>query len=99
VLIVNFGEKETQYSLKILDLLRSLDVRTELYPDAVKLKKQMSYADSKKIPYIFIAGEEEIERETITIKIMSSGKQMSISLSELKLFIDKVIKVSGVSFQ
>jgi histidyl-tRNA synthetase len=60
VLVVNFGETESVYALKILDLLRSLNVRCELYPDAVKLKKQMSYADLKKIPYILMAGADEI---------------------------------------
>ena len=54
--------------LKFLICYAVLDVRTELYPDAVKLKKQMSYADSKKIPYIIIAGEDEIKNNSITIK-------------------------------
>jgi histidyl-tRNA synthetase len=92
VLLVNFGEKETPYALKILDLLRSLDVRTELFPDAVKLKKQMSYADSKKIPYIIIAGEDEIKNNNITIKIMSSGEQKKMLLKDLNLFVKDEIK-------
>jgi histidyl-tRNA synthetase len=92
VLIVNFGEKETKYGLKILDILRNLSVSSELYPDAVKLKKQMSYADSKRIPYIIIAGEDEIKDDKITVKIMSSGEQKSILLSELGLFVKNEIK-------
>lgn len=91
VLLVNFGENETQYALKILDLLRSLGVSTELYPDAVKLKKQMSYADSKKIPYIIIAGEEEIKNNSITIKIMSSGEQRKMPLKDLNSFVKEEI--------
>jgi histidyl-tRNA synthetase len=87
VLLVNFGEKEAGYALKILDLLRSTGVRSELYPDSVKLKKQMSYADAKKIPYIFIAGEDEINKDTVTVKIMSSGEQKIIQLQELDEFI------------
>jgi histidyl-tRNA synthetase len=92
VLIVNFGQNETSYALKILDKLRSLKVRSELFPDAVKLKKQMSYADSKKIPYIIIAGEDEIKNNSITIKIMSSGEQMKIGLKEIDEFVREVIR-------
>jgi len=92
VLLVNFGDKETQYALKILNLLRSLDVSTELFPDAVKLKKQMSYADSKKIPYIIIAGEDEIDNNNITVKIMSSGEQKKMSLKDLNSFVKNEIK-------
>jgi histidyl-tRNA synthetase len=92
VLIVNFGEVETQYALKILDLLHTLDVRTEFFPDAVKLKKQMSFADAKKIPYIIIAGEDEIKNNSITIKIMSSGEQKKISLNDLNSFVKDEIR-------
>ncbi|HEX7493445.1 MAG TPA: ATP phosphoribosyltransferase regulatory subunit, partial [Bacteroidales bacterium] len=89
VLIVNFGEKEIPHAHKILDLLHDLNVRSELYPDAVKLKRQMSYADSKKIPYIIIAGEDEIKNDSITIKKMSSGEQKSILLVELASFVSE----------
>jgi histidyl-tRNA synthetase len=92
VLIVNFGETETMYSLSILDRLRSMDVRTELFPDSVKLKKQMSYADLKKIPFIIIAGEDEIKNKSITIKIMSSGEQKKIPLNDIDSFINEEIK-------
>jgi len=91
VLIVNFGEEETQYALKIIDDLRRMNVRSELYPDAVKLKKQMSYADAKKIPFIIIAGEDEISGNSITIKNMSSGEQKKISLDELSSFVKNEI--------
>jgi histidyl-tRNA synthetase len=91
VLVVNFGEKEIPYANRILDFLHNLNVRSELYPDAVKLKKQMSYADSKKIPYIIIAGEDEIKNESITIKKMSSGEQKSIPLVELSSFVNNEI--------
>jgi histidyl-tRNA synthetase len=93
VLLVNFGEKETEYALKIVDLLRSLGVSTELYPDSVKLKKQISYADSKKIPYIIIAGEDEIENNRITIKIMSSGEQKNMPLKDLTSFVKNEIRL------
>jgi histidyl-tRNA synthetase len=87
VLLVNFGETTSLYARKILDVLHSLSVRSELYPDAAKLKKQISYADAKKIPYIIIAGEDEINNDSLTIKIMSSGEQKSIPLKELGSFV------------
>jgi histidyl-tRNA synthetase len=92
VLILNFGEGETKYALNILDAIRSMDVKAELYPDQVKLKKQMSYADSKKIPYIIIAGEDEIKNNSITVKIMSNGEQKTMPLNELSLFVKNEIK-------
>jgi histidyl-tRNA synthetase len=92
ILIVNFGKQETEYALKILDQLRNLGVSTELYPDAVKLKKQLSYADAKKIQYILIAGEDEIKNANITIKIMSTGEQKTMPLTDLALFVNEVIK-------
>jgi histidyl-tRNA synthetase len=96
-LVVNFGEKETSYAVKILNLLRSLNVRSELYPDAMKLKKQISYADSKKIPYIIIVGEDVINKNSVTIKIMSSGEQKSLLLKDLGSFIISEIKSSKYS--
>jgi histidyl-tRNA synthetase len=92
VLIVNFGDNEIQYAMKIHDQLHLLEVRSELYPDPVKLKKQMSYADSKKIPYIIIAGEDEIKSNTITIKTMSSGEQKKITLKDLHSFVNEEIR-------
>lgn len=92
VMIVNFGEKETLYAHKILDVLHKLDIRSELYPDAAKLKKQVSYADSKKIPYVIIAGEDEIKNNGLTIKIMSSGEQKNLPLNELSDFVKNQIK-------
>jgi histidyl-tRNA synthetase len=92
VLVVNFGEKERVYAQKIIDLLRNLNVRTEFYPDAVKLKKQMSYADSKKVPYIIIAGEDEINNNSLTVKTMSTGEQKNISMEELSIFVKEIIK-------
>ena len=92
VLIVNFGEQEITYALNIIDRLLGMEVRSELYPDPVKIRKQMSYADSKKIPYIIIAGEDEIKSNTITIKTMSSGEQRKISLTDLDSFVNEEIR-------
>jgi histidyl-tRNA synthetase len=93
MLLVNFGEKETLYALKILDSLHRLNIRSELYPDSAKLKKQISYADLKKIPYVIIAGEDEIKNDSLTIKIMSSGEQKKLLLKDLGLFIENEIRI------
>jgi histidyl-tRNA synthetase len=92
VLVLNFGDTETIYALNILRTLRSMEVKAELYPDQVKLKKQMSYADSKKIPYIIIAGGDEINNNSITIKNMSSGEQKTMPLKNLDSFVKLEIK-------
>lgn len=83
-LVLNFGKNEINYALKIVDSLRKLGIRSELYPDAAKIRKQMSYANSKGIPYIFIAGEEEVANERITVREMVDGKQEMIGFSELE---------------
>ncbi len=92
VLILNFGEKETKQALKILHRLRRLNVSAELYPDAVKLKKQMLYADLKKIPYIIMSGEEEIRNNEVKVKNMSTGEQMGISLEKLDEYVRTEIR-------
>ncbi len=90
VLILNFGYQETLFALKMRDLLRELQISTEIYPDAVKLKKQMAYADSRKIPYIIIAGEEEIKNNLVTLKIMASGEQQKMNSDDLLSFLKSV---------
>jgi histidyl-tRNA synthetase len=92
VLVVNFGETESVHALKIIDVLHRSNVRCELYPDTAKLKKQLSYADSKKIPFIIMAGEDEIRKNSITVKVMSSGEQKSIDLSDLDSFVKDEIR-------
>jgi histidyl-tRNA synthetase len=92
ILVLNFGDAETEYALKILASLRKMDINAELYPDQVRLKKQMSYADAKKIPFIIIAGEDEIKNDSINIKNMSTGLQVNLPLSELKSFVMENIK-------
>ena len=93
VLILNFGEAELQYALGILDLLRDKGIRAELYPDQVKLKKQMSYADARKIPCIIIAGEEEIRSEEVTVKIMLSGDQKKVKKESLAEYLSSEINL------
>ncbi|MCD7972642.1 MAG: histidine--tRNA ligase [Candidatus Azobacteroides sp.] len=83
VLFVNFGENETDYCLPIIQQLRKEGISSELYPENAKMKKQMGYADNKKIPYVIIAGENEIKENKVTLKHMGSGKQQLLSREEL----------------
>jgi histidyl-tRNA synthetase len=87
VLILNFGNKEIRFGLKIRDMLTDMQISSEIYPDPVKLKKQMSYADSRKIPYIIIAGEDEISNNLITIKKMLTGDQKKMTPGEIITFL------------
>lgn len=83
VLFVNFGEEEVKYILPILQQVRSAGINAELFPDAVKLKKQMSYADFHKIPFVVMAGSEEMKSHQLTIKNMMQGSQQTISSESL----------------
>ncbi|NLV19898.1 MAG: histidine--tRNA ligase [Bacteroidetes bacterium] len=87
VLVINFGQSSVEYAFKILELLRNLGVKTEFYPDPVKIKKQMTYADNRKIPFIIIPGEDELKAGEVTVKNMASGKQKKIPFRELKSFV------------
>ena len=75
LLFINFGEKEAAYCMSIAAKAREAGIRTELYPDAVKMKKQMSYANAKEIPYVALAGENEIKEGKVTLKNMITGEQ------------------------
>ena len=83
VLFINFGERETAYCLPIIDKVRASGIRAEIYPDAVKMKKQMSYANAKLIPYVVLAGENEINAGKVTLKNMENGEQQLLSPDEL----------------
>lgn len=83
VMVVNFGGQELNYALRIINKLRIAGIRSELYPDPVKLKKQISYAGSKNIPFLIIAGEDEIRSNEITLKTMATGEQKRILLKDL----------------
>ena len=86
-LVVNFGRDELPELLKIIRSLREAGIPSEIYPDAVKLKKQFSYADAQKIPWVVIAGSEEIAGQKATVKDMRTGAQTAVPLSELPVFI------------
>jgi histidyl-tRNA synthetase len=82
VLLVNFGEKEAFYCLEILSIIRKAGVSAELYPETAKMKKQMSYADDKKIPYVILVGDEEMKTGVLTLKEMQSGEQFKLPVNE-----------------
>ena len=83
VLFINFGDKETAYCMPILAQLRKAGIRAELFPDAAKMKKQMSYANAKEIPYVALAGDNEMAKGKITLKNMLTGKQILVDTSKL----------------
>lgn len=83
LMFVNFGEQEANGLIPLVAKLRKAGIPTELYPDSVKIKKQMSYANSNSIPFVALIGENERENSTITLKNMVTGEQHS--LSELDL--------------
>lgn len=83
LLFVNFGEKEEAYLLPLVAQVRAAGIRTELYPESAKMKKQMSYADTKKIPYVAIVGETEMAEGKINVKNMITGEQQLLTVDEL----------------
>ena len=83
LLFINFGQKETEYCLPILNKVRARGIRSELYPDAAKMKKQMSYANAKQIPFVVLAGDNEIAAQKVTLKNMETGEQLLVTPDEL----------------
>ena len=83
LLFINFGEKETAYCLPIAKAAREAGVRTEVYPDCAKMKKQMNYANAKHVAFVVLAGENEIAQGKITLKNMLTGEQKLITPREL----------------
>ena len=83
LLFINFGEKETAYCLPIAAQARKAGIRVEVYPDKAKMKKQMSYANAKKIPFVALAGENEIAAGKVTLKNMATGEQQLVDAKEL----------------
>ncbi len=83
-LFINFGEAEALYCLKAVKLFRNEGITTELYPDAAKMKKQMGYANKRKIPFVVLAGTTEMSNSTFTVKNMQSGTQEEVSFEDLK---------------
>ena len=89
LLFINFGEQETAYCLPLLKEIRAKGIRAELYPDAAKMKKQMSYANAKQIPFVALAGDTEMAAGKVTLKNMETGDQEMVDVNELIGLISK----------
>ncbi len=83
LLFINFGEREAAYCLPILQKVRARGVSAEIFPDAVKMKKQMAYANAHEIPFVALVGENEMNEGKVTLKNMATGEQALISVEEL----------------
>ena len=83
LLFVNFGEKEADFCLDVLATVRAAGIRAEIYPDSSKMKKQMSYANAKQIPYVAIVGESELAEGKINLKNMVTGEQTLIDAGSI----------------
>lgn len=86
LMAVNFGNRERDYCLPLLSRLRSAGVRCEMYPDSAKMKKQMQYADKNSIPFVLMAGEEEIQNGIFSLKNMKTGEQQKLTTEQLEDF-------------
>lgn len=83
LLFINFGEQEADYCLPIIAKTRAAGISSEIYPDAVKLKKQMSYANAKAIPFVAIVGQDEMAENKLTVKNMITGEQSTVNADDL----------------
>ena len=83
LLFINFGEKETTYCLPVVAKARQNGIRTEMFPDAAKMKKQMAYANANAIPYVALAGDDEIQKGVVTLKNMETGEQEQVTPEQL----------------
>lgn len=88
LLFVNFGEAEAAYVLPVLTQVRAAGIRAEIYPDAAKMKKQMSYANAKMVPFVAIVGENEMKEGKVMLKNMTSGEQSLVTPDELVVAIN-----------
>ena len=92
VLIANFGSKTALICNSILKKLRAKGVISEFYPDDSKLKKQLSYANSKNIEYVVLLGDEELQNEEFVLKNMNEGSQTNFKISQLESVILSKLK-------
>lgn len=92
VIFLNLGENEAIASMRLLSELRRCGISAEIYPDAAKMKKQMTYANALAIPFVAIIGADELAAGTVTLKSMATGEQKTVATGELAETIDKMIK-------
>jgi len=89
VFFVNFGDREAQNALRLIQQLRAAGVSAELYPSSAKMQKQMKYANNRNYPYVVLLGEQELYNKTTVVKNMESGDQQEINQDELVVFLKK----------
>ena len=99
LLFINFGDRETAYCLPAVAKAREAGIRTEIFPDSSKMKKQMSYANAKQIPFVALAGENEIAAGKLTLKNMLSGEQQLINIEEIINIVKSCRKASSLPLQ
>ncbi|NNM95403.1 MAG: histidine--tRNA ligase, partial [Bacteroidia bacterium] len=92
VMFVNFDYVQASRSLEWIGHLRKAGISTELYPDDAKFKKQMNYADAKKIAYVVFAGEVELNKGVVKIRNMASGVENEIALNKMVEYFSKILK-------
>ena len=80
---INFGDAETAYCLPLANRLRQAGISCEIYPDKAKMKKQMGYANAKHIPFVALAGDNEIAEQKVTLKNMETGDQSLLTIEEM----------------
>ena len=83
LMFVNFGKNEEKYCLPLLEKIRKAGINAEIYPSSAKIKKQMTYANNKNIPYVALIGENEMNQDVINLKNMTTGEQNMVSLEKL----------------
>jgi histidyl-tRNA synthetase len=83
VLFLNLGEKEAQFCMGLLAGLRRAGIASEIYPDAVKMRKQMSYANANAVRYVVIVGSDELDQGKVTLKNMETGEQSLVDADRL----------------
>ena len=88
LLFINFGAAEAACCLRLAAEARRAGIATEVYPDAAKMKKQMSYANARNIPYVALVGETEMQHGKVTLKNMQTGEQALLSINEL---VDRIL--------
>ncbi len=87
LLFINFGEAEAAHCLRLAQAARRAGIKTEVYPDAVKMKKQMSYANAQAVPYVALVGESEMQEGVIALKNMQSGEQHKFTIEQAIAYI------------
>ncbi len=87
ILFCNFGEKEEKQCILWAEKLRKEGIKTEIYPENAKLKKQIGYADAKRIPFVALVGEQELAEQKVSLKNLATGEQISLKIEELVNFL------------